>query len=43
MFTQNVILDILYRENKYLDIFFLTNDKKYWNIKKLEIKKKLKC
>lgn len=35
--------NILYRENKYLDIFFLINDKKSWNIKRLEIKKKLKC
>ena len=35
--------NILCSENKYCDIFFLTNDKKSWNIKRLEIKKKLKC
>jgi hypothetical protein len=35
--------NILYRENKYLDVFFLMNDKSSWNIKKIEIKKKLRC
>ena len=35
--------NILYRENKYLDILFLTNNKNSWNIKRIEIKKKLKC
>lgn len=35
--------NVLYRENKYLDVFFLVNDKNSWNIKKIEIKKKLRC
>jgi hypothetical protein len=34
---------ILNRTNMNVDIFFLINDKKSWDIKRMEIKKKLKC
>jgi UDP-4-amino-4,6-dideoxy-N-acetyl-beta-L-altrosamine N-acetyltransferase len=35
--------NILHRNNTNIDIFFLINDKKIWNTKRIEIKKKLKC
>jgi len=43
-FTINKIeKEILHRENSYLDLFFLENNKESWIIKRREIKNKLKC